>query len=266
MRIALIQMDTAWHDHGENRIKAEAMLSRAAAEGCGVAVLPEMFASGFSMSLDEAAEPTGGPTMRMLAEASKRHSIHIIAGLALRDKGEALGRNAALVYSPEGKLIANYTKMHPFSYAGEHERYAPGAMPLVFDLDDAQASAFIHASVFICYDLRFPEAFRRVAKAASMIFMIANWPASRGAHWDALLRARAIENQCFVAGVNRTGTDGNGITYAGGSAVYGPLGEDIMRAGDEESVIVAEIDIKEVERVRRGFPFLSDMRADMGPA
>lgn len=260
MKIALIQMDTAWHDHGENRMKAEAMIGRAAAEGCAVVALPEMFASGFSMELDAATEPIGGPTMRMLADAARRHSMHIIAGLGLRDQGERLGRNTALVYSPSGELKATYTKMHPFSYAGEHESYAPGAGPVVFDLGGAQAS------VFICYDLRFPEAFRRIARGVGVIFVLANWPASRALHWDALLRARAIENQCFVAGVNRTGIDGNGIAYAGGSVIYDPLGEAVIRAADEEGVIVAEIETGQVERVRRDFPFLADMRGALGPA
>lgn len=256
MKIALIQMDTAWHDHAENRMKAEAMLERAASECCTMAALPEMFAGGFSMDLDAATEATGGPTMRMLSTAAKRHGMQIIAGLALRDAGETMGRNAALMYAPSGELAATYVKMHPFSYAGEHARYAQGAGPVTFEIAGKS-----HASVFICYDLRFPEVFRQVARSVSMIFVIANWPASRAAHWDALLRARAIENQCYVAGVNRVGVDGTGIAYAGGSVVYGPLGDEVIRADDAESVIVADIDLSEVDRVRREFPFLGDMRA-----
>jgi omega-amidase len=253
LRIALIQMDIAWEDRRANLRKAGAMLREAAALGPDVAVLPEMFSTGFSMD-PAAAEDEDGETASFLSELSGGLGINLIAGFAARSSAGGRGRNIAAVYDREGRLLGTYAKVHLFRPAGEDLCRLPGEEAVTFLLDG------VPSSVFICYDLRFPEAFRKVAGEAHALFVLANWPASRQAHWEVLLRARAIENQCFVIGVNRVGADGNSVAYAGGSRVYGPSGEEVCSAGDGELCLMAEIDPGEAARVRAVFPFLRDRR------
>lgn len=253
MKAALLQFDIAWESKEENLKKAGEILRRAGEGGCDVAVLPEMFSTGFSMGAASLAEDEDGPTAAFLSGIAKECSMNVVAGFATGGRSSGR-RNVAHVYGRGGELLASYAKMHPFCLAGEHEHFEPGEGPVVFELDG------VPSSVFICYDLRFPEAMRPVAKEALLIFVIANWPSSRGEHWSALLRARAIENQCFVAGVNRTGADGNLIEYSGGSAVYGPMGEVVCSAGEYEELLVCEFDPARAQRIRKQYPFLEDMR------
>ncbi|MEJ2315100.1 MAG: carbon-nitrogen family hydrolase [Nitrospirota bacterium] len=253
MKAALLQMDIAWESKGENLAKAGELLRHAGKGGCDVAVLPEMFSTGFSMGAAALAEAEDGNTAAFLSGIAEECSMNVIAGFAAKG-GTRGSRNVAHAYGRDGRLLASYTKMHPFCIAGEHEHFEAGAGPVVFELDG------VPSSVFICYDLRFPEALRRVAREALLVFVIANWPSSRAGHWNALLRARAIENQCFVAGVNRTGSDGNQLEYSGGSAVYGPLGEDVCSAGQGEELLLCEFDPSYAKTVRKQYPFLKDMR------
>lgn len=146
-------------------------------------------------------------------------------------------------------------KIHPFSFSGEDKYYIAGINPVIFNIDDSPCS------VFICYDLRFPEIFKKVAKNVQAIFVIANWPASRKEHWETLLKARAIENQCFVIGVNRIGVDGNGITYHGASNIFDPSGNNILCGNDKDEFLTGEINLKDAAEVRSKFPFLKDMKA-----
>ncbi|MCK4910393.1 MAG: hypothetical protein KAR83_02070 [Thermodesulfovibrionales bacterium] len=252
MRAAIIQMNTAWHDPETNLSRADELVAEAASRDADVAVLPEMCTSGFSMDLEMAAEPLDGLSAKGLAAIAHRHGINLIAGLSLREQGDELGRNCALVYDRHGTQLAEYTKCHPFSPSGENIRYSAGSEPVVFSLEGAATS------VFICYDLRFPELMRSVAESVQVMYVIANWPAGRARHWHTLLTARAIENQCFVLGVNRTGSDGNGIDYDGGSLAVGPTGMVLLRAGSAESVEIVEFDPKETDQARQEFPALKD--------
>ena len=254
MRTAILQMNTAWHDPESNLSRVDEMVAEAASRNADVAVLPEMCTTGFSMDLEMAAEPSEGLSAKGLAAIAHRHGINLIAGLSLREEGEEMARNCALVFDRGGTRVAEYTKCHPFSPSGEDIRYRAGAEPVVFDLEGAATS------VFICYDLRFPELMRSVAESVQVMYVIANWPAGRARHWHTLLTARAIENQCFVLGINRTGTDGNGIDYDGGSLAVGPTGMVLLRAGSAESVEIVEFHPEEVGQARAEFPALKDRR------
>ncbi|MEA3404116.1 MAG: nitrilase-related carbon-nitrogen hydrolase, partial [Pseudomonadota bacterium] len=175
------------------------------------------------------------------------------AGVALKSaSNKAL--NTALVFDRNGTEQACYIKNHSFSFANEDRYYQASNQQVIFNIDHTPCS------VFICYDLRFPELFRKVAKQSEMIFVIANWPASRQQHWQALLQARAIENQCFMVGVNRTGEDGNGLLYEGGSSVINPLGEMLSYMSAESNYLVTEVNPQETLKVRERFPFLNDMK------
>lgn len=254
MKIALIQLNTAWESKKANFKKAEFFAKKASLEKCDIIVFPEMFNTGFSMNVSAIADDENRETSAMLSETARKHSINIIAGFPVKIPGSKKGRNIAAAYHRKGRCIATYTKIHPFSLASENQYYTAGSKPVIFNIDN------IPCSVFICYDLRFPELFRKVAKDAHVIFVIANWPASRKEHWETLLKARAIENQCFVIGVNRTGTDGNGINYHGASHIFDPSGNDILCGDEREEFLLGEINPADAVEVRSKFPFLKDMR------
>jgi len=260
MKIALIQLNIIWESKKANCDNAELFAKKAFDEGCDLMVLPEMFSTGFSMNVSTLTEDKDGETAMVLSSLAKQYYVNIIAGFTVKDFDGKMGRNMAVVFDRNGDRIAEYTKLHPFSYAGEDQYYIAGSAPVIFNIDRMKAS------IFICYDLRFPEIFRIVAKHVQAIFIIANWPASRKDHWETLLKARAIENQCFVIGVNRTGKDGNGIDYPGASCVYSPLGNKICSGDEKEEFVTCEIDLNEVNEVRTRFPFLKDMRAILTPS
>lgn len=255
MKIALLQLDITWEEKDRNIKKAELYLKKASDNGCDVAVLPEMFNTGFSMNISKIADNEEGTTHKRLSELAKKYNINIIAGYPIKKRQEDKGRNIAAVYDRKGIKIAYYTKIHPFSYANEDKYYHFGKDPVIFELDG------IPSSIFICYDLRFPEIFRRISDNVHMIFIIANWPASRIQHWDILLKARAIENQCFIIGVNRIGVDGNRISYNGHSQIISPWGDVIVIADETAEYINSEIDINLVKEIREKYPFLKDKKS-----
>ena len=158
-----------------------------------------------------------------------------------------------MLASPAGD-VHRYDKIHPFSYAGEHEHYAAGAASPTWDIEG------VRVTPFVCYDLRFADDWWAKAGDTDLYVCVANWPASRRAHWQTLLRARAIENQTYVLGVNRVGS-GGGIDYCGDSALVGPFGEDVATAEPGVAqVVVGDVDPARVAEVRAGFPFLRDRR------
>ncbi len=254
MKIALIQMNTAWEDRRANYDKAAAFVKKAAADGCDLIVFPEMFNTGFTMNLALVAEEDIGETTSLLSGIAKDNNINLIAGFPIKSPAEEKGRNMAVAFDRKGMLVATYSKMHPFCLANEGKYYIAGDNVAVFDLDG------MASSLFICYDLRFPEIFRKVAKKVKAIFVISNWPAARREHWEVLLKARAIENQCFMIGVNRTGTDGNGVVYLGGSRIFGPSGELVCPANDRDEYVVCHFSPAMVAEVRHIYPFVQDMR------
>lgn len=252
MRLALIQMDILWQKREDNLKRALFFIEKTGGQSCDLVVFPEMFDTGFFPEIQVIDE--GSRTDSLLSDAAKRYGINTIAGLAVKEKGEERARNIARVYDRTGRCIAEYTKIYPFSFMDEDRFFIAGTEPIIFEIDG------IPSSIFICYDLRFPEIFRKVARKVHLIFVIASWPSSRVDHWKTLLKARAIENQCFIIGVNRTGRDGKGISFLGASSVYSPSGELIIEGDNREELLIAEIDPSQVHKVRREFPFLKDMK------
>jgi len=262
MRVACVQYDIAWHDKQANFAKVRSLL--AASGGCqpgGLIVLPEMFSTGFSMDLQATAERQDRPAEKFLAELARHYGCHVLGGV-VNVAADGLGRNEAVLFGPAGLEIMRYAKMHPFSHSGEAQYFSPGDSPVVADLACCEPGRQGPArlSGFICYDLRFPEVFRSAAMAgAEVLAVIANWPASRCEHWRALLAARAIENQAWVVGVNRAGSDPD-VSYFGGSAVVDPRGRVVAEAADGEMVLQAELDLAAMRQYRREFPALDDTR------
>ena len=253
MRAFAIQIDIAWEDKDANLALAARAIEQAGPHPGDLVVLPEMFATGFSMNVAKIAERPDGPAHAFLAETARSRGIFLVAGLAA-PAPDGRGRNVAVIYGPDGQLAATYSKLHPFSYGGETDFYEPGD-----SLVTAPLGRWL-ACPLICYDLRFPEPFRIAARRGAELFIvIANWPAGRAEHWRGLLIARAIENQACVIGVNRTGSDPK-LTYAGGSMIIDHQGR-ILADGDAHKPFVdAELDLPALRSWRETFPALADIR------
>jgi omega-amidase len=250
-----IQFDIVWEDKRANFEKVRYLIEQAAPEKDSLAVLPEMFATGFSMNADVIGEPPGGETEQFLSRTAKEFGVCVIGGAAMRGR-DGRARNKALVFSPNGELLAFYAKMQPFVPGGEAEHYAAGEKVVAFRWAD-----FV-ISLFICYDLRFPEIFREAVAAhrPELFVVIASFPDKRINHWQPLLKARAIENQAYVVGVNRIGRDPF-HSYNGQSAIFGPQGELLADAEEREGCIRAELDLPALRKYREGLPFLGDMKS-----
>ena len=253
MKVAAIQHDVAWEDPTATFALVEPMLAHAAAEGARLAVLTEMFATGFSMDTDRIAEPRNGPSVMFLAEQAARHDMWVCGTVPERGAPGERPANTFVLAAPDG-TVHRYAKIHPFSYSGEHEHYRAGDAFVTVDVDG------LRCSLFVCYDLRFADEFWALAPVTDCYLVPANWPAKRRHHWRTLLRARAIENQAYVVGVNRVG-EGGGLEYSGDSAIIGPFGEELVDGADVgEAVLVADVDAGHVAEVRARFPFLADRR------
>ena len=253
MKVAAIQHDICWEDAPGTHDRVAPLIARAAADGAELICLTEMFATGFSMHPERVAEDEGGPSERFLLEQAARHGATLVASIAQRG-ADGRFRNNAIVAAPDGG-VHRYAKIHPFSYAGEHERYTAGDKHLTLDVGE------LRVSVFVCYDLRFADEFWVLAENTDLYVVPANWPQPRREHWRALLRARAIENQAYVVGVNRVGAVKD-LPHAGDSAIVDPMGVALAEASGGEAVLVADVDPRVVRRVRADFPFLRDR----GPA
>jgi predicted amidohydrolase len=254
VRIAAIQHDIAWEDRDATCRHLEPLVARAAASGAEFVVLTEMFATGFSMDTHRTAEEEDGPTATWLREQATEHDVVLAGSVALR-AGEGLATNSLLVVDRAG-VRARYDKLHPFSYAGEHERFQPGDHVVAIELGGLQVG------LSVCYDLRFAPLYWGRTPAVDVEVVVANWPAARRHHWRALLDARAIENQTYVVGVNRVGTGGD-LEYAGDSRIVDPAGEVLAAAAGQEAVLVADLETEVVEAVRARFPFRADRRPDV---
>jgi predicted amidohydrolase len=253
LRVALGEYDLSWEEPERSLARAAEVMRRAAAAGARLVVLPEMALTGFTMSPDAHAEPLEGARVGALAASARGAGVEVVASIAraaTTEAGRRVHRNSAIHVGDAGGVRVVYDKQKLFAYGGEHAAYSAGERaPEVVTIGG------VRVATFICYDLRFPELFRAVADDVELVLVVANWPAARRAHWDTLLRARAIENQCWVVGVNRTGT-GGGIDYDGGSAAYDPWGDraDVEAGG----VRVVDVAAERVREVRERYPFLRD--------
>lgn len=258
MKVFCCQHDITWENKPANHARVRDLLKAANIPRGSLVLLPEMFSTGFSMNVQGICEGADCDTEKFLSSLAQEMGVTVLGGAVVLG-ADGWGRNQSLTFSPEGKELARYSKMQPFSLGGELQHYTPGEEIVTFSWGGFTVAPFI------CYDLRFPELFRAAAKrGAQLITVIANWPVTRIQHWITLLQARAIENQAYVAGVNRCGTDPRYI-YNGRSIIVSPHGDILADAGNGESVIGAELDLAAILKWRSDFPALLDMRTDAVP-
>ncbi|HEV8297886.1 MAG TPA: nitrilase-related carbon-nitrogen hydrolase [Acidimicrobiales bacterium] len=253
MRVAAIQHDIVWERPAENHARLAPRIAEAAAAGAQLVALSEMYATGFSMNAGRIAEPPEGPSTAFLADQARAHGVWVCASVPTRVEANRRPTNRLVLAGPLGEHH-HYDKLHPFSYAGEHDHYAGGEHVVTCTIEG------VRVTPFVCYDLRFADDFWAAARDTDMYLVVANWPAARRTHWQILLRARAVENQAYVLGVNRVGA-GDGIDYAGDSVVVDPFGEVIAESLDPtERIVVADVEAARVREVRAHYPFLRDRR------
>jgi predicted amidohydrolase len=252
MIVAGVQHDIVWEDPAANFAHLAPMIAHAARDGARLVVCAEMFSTGFSMKTDRVAEPVDGASVQFLIEQAREHEVWLCASLPERAAPGDRPFNQLVLASPTG-VAHRYAKIHPFGYGREDEHYASGDRFLTVDIDG------LRCSFFVCYDLRFADEFWALAHDTDCYVIPANWPDTRREHWMALLRARAIENQAYVVGVNRVG-DGGRLHYSGDSMIIDPMGEVLASGGNTEQIITADVDAARVKQVRAEFPFLQDRR------
>jgi predicted amidohydrolase len=248
MRISVIQPDLVWEHKSLNLNNLESLLLPLEGK-TDIVILPEMFSTGFSMNVTSLSEPAEGETFRWMSNISRSCKFAVCGSYIVNEA--KIFFNRWIFTGPAGEYHS-YDKRHTFTMGEEDKHFSRGNTRLVFNY------CGVRISPFICYDLRFPV-WTRNRNDTDLLIYAANWPTARRNVWNILLKARAIENQCFVAGSNRIGTDGNGITYSGDSVIIDPKGEIITMAdaGLEQS-ITADISIEQLVEFRKKFPVLDD--------
>ncbi|AXA55557.1 amidohydrolase [Pseudomonas thivervalensis] len=241
--IALVQTTLAWHDREANLEHFDALLKQA--RGADLIILPEMFTTGFSMESETLAELEHGPTRQWLQDQAAKLDA-VITGSVIVLAGDGSHRNRLLWARPDGEVL-HYDKRHLFRMAGEHNHFTPGERQVLFELKGWRIRPLI------CYDLRFPV-WSRDAEDTDLLLYTANWPGARRQHWNRLLPARAIENLCYVAAVNRVGTDGKGFAYTGDSQVLDFQGETLLSAGEADGVFKVCLSAADLAAYRTRFP------------
>ncbi|MVX62927.1 carbon-nitrogen family hydrolase [Clostridium chromiireducens] len=250
MIIGIAQVDMAWEDIISNMTKFEKLIKEAAENGVELILFPEMALTGFTMNINKLSL-SESDIVSWIRKLSLDNNISIGFGYAI--KVDEKGKNKYTIVSNEGNTLASYTKIHPFSHGGEDKKYYSGN-----NISSCVINEF-KITPFICYDLRFPEIFQIASKESHIITVAASWPKEREEHWLALLRARAIENQCYIIGINRVGI-GGGLEYNGASIFVNPNGEILNELSSEEMLIIRDVNINDIIKSRQEFDIRKDRR------
>lgn len=247
LRVALLQVDLVWENSAENLLQLGRLMDEHQPE-CDLLVLPEMFSTGFSMRPQLFATTEDGIEVAWMQEQAAKWNCQLAGSLMMRTATGFVNR--LLVVDTTG-ILARYDKKHLFSMAGENQLYQSGNERVIYELNGWRIN------LQICYDLRFPV-WARNRGDYDVLLYVANWPSRRVYAWKQLLVARAIENQCYVAGVNRVGNDGNGIPHNGGSRLVDPMGEVLAECDEQQALLSAVFSRNYLNEIREKLPFLQD--------
>ena len=251
LTLTLVQSELVWEHRKANLERFEERLQPLAG-ATDLVILPEMFSTGFTMNAAPLAETMQGRTLNWMQNLARQLAADIVGSAIIRENGQLYNR--LLWVRPDGAHFT-YDKKHLFRMSGEHKVYSAGRELLTVAINGWQVRPFI------CYDLRFPVWCRNRNLEYDLAIYVANWPAARADHWRSLLQARAIENQCYVVGVNRVGTDGNGLVYRGDSSVIDPRGEVRYHCEEREDVFNTTLAREALDAYREAFPAWKDADA-----
>lgn len=255
-KIACLQMDIAFGNTKKNYDTATKMIEKAGLKNPDIIVLPELWSTGYDLhNLNVSADKEAYEARKFFKDAAIKYNSHFIGG-SVANKTEVGIENTMLIFDKNGEQVGKYSKLHLFQLMDEHLYLAAGKDKGLFSLDGHKFAGLI------CYDIRFPEWVRAHAlHDVEAMFVVAEWPIQRLEHWRALLIARAIENQCFIIACNRSGSDPNN-KFAGHSMIIGPWGDVMAEGGEGEEILLAEIDLDQVNEARGRIPIFSDRRPE----
>ena len=254
LAITTIQSNLYWENKPDNLSMFEKKI--ASIEGATeIVVLPEMFSTGFSMDPEKLAETMDGETVQWMKRVSAENNVILTGSVIIEEENNYYNR---LIWMLPNGQFGHYDKRHRFAFAGEDDKYTAGTKRLIASVKGWKIN------LLVCYDLRFPVWSRQSSSQKTvegeydLLIDVANWPERRSIAWKTLLVARAIENQCYVVGVNRIGNDGNNIYHSGDSMVVDPLGEILYYKKDDEEIATTTIDKTHLQTIREKFPFWKD--------
>ena len=258
LTLTLIQTDLHWEDKKANLEMLEKKI-KGIQEKTEIVILPEMFSTGFSLKPHMLAETMDGESVQWMERMAKEKNVVLTGSLIIEENGHFFNR---LIWMMPNGRHGIYDKRHRFAFAGEDEQYTAGSKRLIASVKGWKIN------LLVCYDLRFPVWARQSPALEDhgadsepeydILIFAANWPEKRVHAWKTLLQARAIENQCYVVGVNRVGDDGNGIHYTGESMVVDPLGEVLYQKKEEEDIFTISLNKSDLQSIREKFPFWRD--------
>lgn len=249
LSVLMVQPELRWQAPAENLEQLEHLIRRSLdGRDADLVLLPETFTTGFLGDLSREPESMDGDTLSWMKRLAEEYDAAIAGSVVIGENGNRYNR--FLFVTPDG-LVHFYDKRHLFAYGGEHERYSAGGQRVIVDYRGWRIA------LQVCYDLRFPVWCRNRGDYDLLAF-VANWPAKRASAWSALLKARAIENQAFVIGINRVGKDGNGLDYLGQSAAFDALGQELLGLGNQVTAQTVDLDLDALVRLRGELPFLAD--------
>ena len=255
MRVAIAQIDMGFENKEYAMGICAQLMTEAGEKGVDFIVFPEMTLPGFTLNPETYGEDRkDSKTIAFFKEEAKKNSIAVCFGLPVYEDG--VSTNHCIILDEKGEQLVDYAKIHPFSFGAEAEHYVGGSELFFCEVKG------VPVSPLICYDLRFPEPFQVLSEKSKVITVIASWPTARREHWMTLLKARAIENQCFIIGVNRSG-DGGGLSYNGDSMVVSPLGEVLAHMDGGSGISIVDIDLSEADAYRASFPVKADRKPEL---
>lgn len=253
MIVGIAQIDIAWENSHKNISKVEQFVKRAKENKVELILFPEMTLMGFTMNINSLLL-SKEEILNWIKNLAIDNNINIGLGFAVRV--DEKGKNLYVIASKEGRILAEYTKIHPFTYGGENEKYYSGDRISICKVNEFKMAPFI------CYDLRFPEIFQIASNEAQIITVAANWPKAREEHWVTLLKARAIENQCYIVGINRIGI-GDGLEYNGSSLFVSPNGEVLNMINNKEDLIINNLEMEKIKEIKKQFDVKMDRKESL---